>query len=57
MEEETGAFPTLPRPIGNGPVALNPNASAAAEDLAAARMEAMMQNLSPHNLEEDEGEI
>ncbi|KAL3924707.1 MAG: hypothetical protein SGILL_000879 [Bacillariaceae sp.] len=53
MEEETGAFPTVPRPSGKG----SPNARAAAEDLAAARVEAMMQNLSPHNLEFDEGEI
>ena len=52
MDEETGAFPTLPRTA-----AQSPNARAAAEELAAARVEAMMQNLSENNLEEDEGEI
>ncbi|KAL3917357.1 MAG: hypothetical protein SGILL_004752, partial [Bacillariaceae sp.] len=51
MDEETGAFPKLPR------TAQSPNARAAAEDLAAARVEAMMKNLSENNLEADEGEI
>ena len=55
MEEETGAFPTLPRP----PTNKNQVASSrlAAEELAAARVEAMMRNLSAQNLDGEEGEI
>jgi hypothetical protein len=55
MEEETGAFPTLPRP----PTHKNQVASSrlAAEELAAARVEAMMRNLSAQNLDGEEGEI
>ena len=46
--DETGAFPTSSRSYA---------ASQAAEDLAAARVEAMMRALSNNNLDEDEGEI
>jgi hypothetical protein len=50
-EEEMGAFPT----IHSGK---NSSASRiAAEELAAARVEAMMQTLPPRNIEDEEGEI
>jgi hypothetical protein len=61
-EEETGAFPTLPRPLSSSSppshnrIYASPS-RAAAEELAAARVEAMMANLSTHKLEDDEGEI
>ena len=61
--EETGAFPTLsrtsapPPPMGRTPTH-NDAARIAAEELAAARVEIMMQRLScAQNLEDDEAEI
>eukprot|EP00536_Pseudo-nitzschia_multiseries_P006752 jgi/Psemu1/324465/estExt_fgenesh1_pg.C_1470005 len=52
--ERTGAFPTLPSNAAPMP----PDAARqAAEDLAAARVEAMMQRLSAQNLEHNEAEI
>mmetsp|Transcript_40669 Transcript_40669/g.45829 ORF Transcript_40669/g.45829 Transcript_40669/m.45829 type:complete len:216 (+) Transcript_40669:617-1264(+) len=55
--EETGAFPT----VAGRPTALpahhNDAARIAAEELAAARVEVMMQRLSTRNLEEEEAEI
>mmetsp|Transcript_19707 Transcript_19707/g.35515 ORF Transcript_19707/g.35515 Transcript_19707/m.35515 type:complete len:1232 (-) Transcript_19707:194-3889(-) len=61
MHEETGAFPTVPRTNLNKTGAFSGNhhdaSRMAAEDLAAARMEAMMQNLSGRHLDEEEGEI
>jgi hypothetical protein len=66
-QEETGAFPTLPRPVSSSssPSSSSHNQNklystasrAAAEELAAARVEAMMANLSTHKLEDNEGEI
>ncbi|KAG7339527.1 hypothetical protein IV203_034524 [Nitzschia inconspicua] len=57
-QEETGAFPTLPRPIPPSNNRLYASSSrAAAEELAAARVEAMMASLSTDALEDDEGEI
>ena len=51
--EETGAFPTLP-------TASSPSRDAsreAAEELAAARVEVMMQTLSSQTIEDHEAEI
>jgi hypothetical protein len=58
LEEETGAFPTLPRPVRRDPGIGTNSARLAAEELAAARVEAMMQSLSARNaVDEEEGEI
>ena len=57
---ETGAFPTssksYPSSLLEG-ASRKSESSKAAEDLAAARVEAMMQALSGNNLDEEEGEI
>merc|ERR1712238_142068 len=54
--EETGAFPTVARPTAI-PAHHNDAARIAAEELAAARVEVMMQRLSTQNLEDEEAEI
>merc|ERR1712238_452082 len=54
--EETGAFPTVARPTAL-PAHHNDAARIAAEELAAARVEVMMQRLSTRNLEDEEAEI
>jgi len=53
--EETGAFPTLPGSNNTSPA--NDASRMAAEELAAARVEVMMQTLSSQNLEDNEAEI
>jgi hypothetical protein len=53
--EETGAFPTLP--VSATPNPVNDASRMAAEELAAARVEVMMQTLSSQNLEDHEAEI
>lgn len=53
--EETGAFPTLP--VSANPSPVNDASRMAAEELAAARVEVMMQTLSSQNLEDHEAEI
>ena len=53
--EEIGAFPTLP--VSANPNPVNDTSRMAAEELAAARVEVMMQTLSSQNLEDHEAEI
>ena len=55
MEEATGGFPVLEKHVRYDVEQRKNDSARAAEDLAAARVEAMMQTLSSHNL--DEGEI
>ena len=54
--DETGAFPTS-YPSSQLDGDRKSESAKAAEDLAAARVEAMMQALSSNNLDEEEGEI